>query len=136
MCIKQFKHLTAVINAKVNKVTERDTHTHQLLEHWCADCVDIFCLFSVYHAAGFTFWLTHVVEHPGSSFVQDVLQKHHLAGPSLHAPHQTEGHMPTPAASNYIVYCSYVCKILIIDVSKLQQQQWVFRSRMKSDVTN
>lgn len=44
----------------------------------------------------FTFGLVHVVEHPGPSFVQHILQKHHLTRPGLHALHQAEGHMPTP----------------------------------------
>lgn len=43
-----------------------------------------------------TVWLAHVVEHPGPSLVQHVLQKHHLTGPGLHALHQTKGHVPTP----------------------------------------
>lgn len=44
----------------------------------------------------FTFWLAHVAQHPGLSFVQHVLQEHHVPSPGFHAPHQAEGDMLTP----------------------------------------
>lgn len=36
------------------------------------------------------------MQHPGSGFIQHVLQKHHLTAPCFHAPHQAERNVLTP----------------------------------------
>lgn len=43
-----------------------------------------------------TFRLLHVAQHSGSSFIQHVLQKHHLTTAGFHTPHQAKGHVLTP----------------------------------------
>lgn len=45
---------------------------------------------------GCTFRLLHVAQHSGLSFIQHILQKHHLTTPGFHTPHQSEGHVLTP----------------------------------------
>lgn len=55
---------------------------------------------------GSTFRLLHVAQHSGSSFIQHVLQKHHLTTTGFHPPHQAEGHVPTPETQENLVYVS------------------------------
>lgn len=68
-------------------------------------------------ATGFTFGLAHVVQHPGPSFVEHVLQKHHLSTARLHSSHQAERNVLTPATTGtkgfmvlQILIYSPICK--------------------------
>lgn len=53
---------------------------------------------------GRTFRLVHVAQHSGPSFIQHVLQKHHLTTTGFHTPHQAEGHVLTPETQENLVY--------------------------------
>lgn len=80
---------------------------------------------------GCTFRLLHVAQHSGSSFIQHVLQKHHITTTGFHTPHQAEGHVPTPENTGEFsirVSKKYKCKITISPDLSAQECPKVWRS--------
>lgn len=80
---------------------------------------------------GCTFRLLHVAQHSSSSFIQHVLQKHHLTTTGFHTPHQAKGHVPTPEDTGEFsirLNKKHECKITISHNLSAQECPKVCRS--------